>query len=186
MRRAEKLALMMEVHRIVSASSLCLFPFHRRAEKLALMMEVPSRYSVERLKGGLKTTVLYNTLEDLPPAAPIATTTSLSTTHQQHMDTPAPGMPAANGTPQLPTAHADPAAAAPSGSSAPPPAAAPDTDFRGVPYVKPTGVQLAPWLCWGALKSFDSALALHALNPAMRKHWACPGCAMKLIGEECE
>ncbi len=54
-------------------------------------------------------------------------------------------------------------------------------DVHGAPRHK-QGVRLAPWLQWGALRGFDSALAAHALQPALRKHWVCPGCSTKLIG----
>lgn len=134
------------------------------------------------------------------------------------------------------------------------------TDSRGVP-LRRAGVQLAAWLRWGSLLSFDSALAAHSLQvslactassfvlpaafgiivwavlcmwvavlpwpsdplgrahllthaavercgpratssssqatasspppflpplqPALRKHWNCPGCGAKTIGESC-
>jgi hypothetical protein len=35
---------------------------------------------------------------------------------------------------------------------------------------------------FGSLRSFDSAAALHALQPALRRPWACPGCGLRLVG----
>mmetsp|Transcript_12511 Transcript_12511/g.33085 ORF Transcript_12511/g.33085 Transcript_12511/m.33085 type:complete len:503 (+) Transcript_12511:409-1917(+) len=57
-----------------------------------------------------------------------------------------------------------------------------DVDVNGVPRSKVAGVRLAPWLMWGCLRGRDSALHAHALQPALRKHWTCPGCHTKIIG----
>jgi hypothetical protein len=55
-------------------------------------------------------------------------------------------------------------------------------DRHGAPRAK-AGLRLAAWLQWGALRSYDNGLAEHALQPALRRHWACPGCAAKVIGK---
>lgn len=34
---------------------------------------------------------------------------------------------------------------------------------------------------YGSLRSYDSAMALHALQPALRKPWLCPGCGVRLV-----
>ncbi|KAF5829550.1 hypothetical protein DUNSADRAFT_15932 [Dunaliella salina] len=57
-----------------------------------------------------------------------------------------------------------------------------DVDVNGVPRQKVAGQRLAPWLMWGCLRGRDSALHAHALQPALRKHWTCPGCQTKIIG----
>lgn len=44
-----------------------------------------------------------------------------------------------------------------------------------------------PALCrYGSLRSYDSAMALHALQPALRKPWLCPGCNVRLVGSYAE
>ncbi len=40
---------------------------------------------------------------------------------------------------------------------------------------------MAPWLTLGSLRSYESALALHALQPALSRHWRCPGCRQQLL-----
>jgi hypothetical protein len=40
---------------------------------------------------------------------------------------------------------------------------------------------VAPWLTLGSLRSYESALALHALQPALSRHWRCPGCRQQLL-----
>lgn len=97
------------------------------AKDIALMMEAPIQYSMERLSGGQKTTVLYRLSSN----------------------------------------------AASTGAM--------DADTKGVP-LRRLGVQLAPWLRWNSLMSFDSGLAAHSLQPALRQHWSCPGCGYKTIG----
>ena len=57
-----------------------------------------------------------------------------------------------------------------------------EMDTNGVPRQKVGGVRLTPWLTWGSLRGKDSALHAHALTPALRKHWICPGCKTKIIG----
>lgn len=34
----------------------------------------------------------------------------------------------------------------------------------------------------GSLRGFTSAMALHALTPALSRHWRCPGCGHRLLG----
>ncbi len=70
---------------------------------------------------------------------------------------------------------------APSGGGHASSSAGQAVDGRGVPRRR-AGVQLSAWLWWGSLTSFDSALATHALQPTMRKHFTCPGCGLKTIG----
>lgn len=57
-----------------------------------------------------------------------------------------------------------------------------ESDANGVP-IRRLGVQLAPWLRWGSLMSYDSALAAHSLQPTLRQRWSCPVCDFKTIGE---
>lgn len=99
----------------------------------------PCRYTVEQLKGGLKTTALYK---------------------------PLPSQALAPGDPEPCPGSSDQAASAP--GSAPVGFAAPGprdvaVDVNGVPKRR-SGVSLAPWLRWGSLLSFDSPMAMHALQ----------------------
>jgi hypothetical protein len=43
-------------------------------------------------------------------------------------------------------------------------------------------LQVAPWLRVGSLRGYASAMALHALTPALSRHWSCPGCSHRLLG----
>ena len=122
-----------------------------------------NRYSLERLLGGQRTTVLYKLPEgasqQLPPQAeggagqpdstnPLPLLQPLTGTEQQQKPTAAADT-GGQGAPPLP----------------PPPSSStlPSTDSRGVP-LRRAGVQLAAWLRWGSLLSFDSALAAHSLQ----------------------
>lgn len=71
-----------------------------------------------------------------------------------------------------------PAAAVAAGGGAP--ASSVEVTRQGVPRRR-AGVSLATWLRFGSLRSFESGLALHSLQPYMRRHWQCPGCAAKLV-----
>lgn len=99
----------------------------------------PCRYTVEQLKGGLKTTALYK---------------------------PLPSQALAPGDPEPYPGSSDQAASAPGSApvgSAPPGPRDVAVDVNGVPKRR-SGVSLAPWLRWGSLLSFDSPMAMHALQ----------------------
>jgi hypothetical protein len=60
------------------------------------------------------------------------------------------------------------------------PSSSPATDGRGVPQVK-SGIPLTGYVNWGSLLGCDSHFASHKLQPAMRRHWSCPGCEARGI-----
>lgn len=41
---------------------------------------------------------------------------------------------------------------------------------------------MLPPVRYGSLRGYESAMALHALQPALRKPWMCPGCGLRLVG----
>lgn len=146
-------------HAALAANRGCLHPvqvhykpsINTAVQRRPVMVYIPScciapaialthcRYTVEQLKGGLKTTALY---KPLPSHAP------------------------APGDPEPYPGSSD--QAAPASGSAPAASATPGprdvaVDVNGVPKRR-SGVSLAPWLRWGSLLSFDSPMAMHALQ----------------------
>ncbi|KAG2430712.1 hypothetical protein HYH02_013554 [Chlamydomonas schloesseri] len=133
------------------------------ARRLALDMW-PCRYSLERLPPGNKVTAQF----------------IIEQQQQPPVSMPMPPQPGGYG-------GGDAAAMAPTDGAAAgggPSGAAVmgvSTDVLGVPY-HTAGMWLTPWLRYGSLRGYDSAMALHALQPALRKPWACPGCGLRLVG----